>query len=308
MATPKSARKSLRSVPTVRYDESPIESPKAMRKSARKSILQAEEKSTNDSPNRSVRAKSVRKSMVRNLSEEKESAKEDALDENEPKTPKRRGRPRKVEEPEEHSPKKLRANRTPSSKALESIVTESSPTVDKLDSVSGRPVRARKSIPLYTEATKKPKYQFPEKDSPDASVIFLSDEESNASEFFGKPTTLFDEDEDVEGQRLYSLKTPKKKESMALLAQTTPKTPHHNHNERTPRTPKNCRLSEIQNTPTSRPSASKLAKTPRHVRDAIKKSKLKMFLYVHKFNFASSFRAQKGQLCRERLRRRLLSQ
>lgn len=61
----------------------------------------------------------------------------------ESKTPK--GRPRKArsESPENFSPKKLRNNRTPSSKALESIVLESSPTVTGLDVASRRSTRIR---------------------------------------------------------------------------------------------------------------------------------------------------------------------
>lgn len=83
-----------------------------------------------------------------------------------------------------------------------------------------------------------------------------------------KPTTLFDEDEDVAGKEMISFKTPKKQNSMAALAQLTPKTPHHNK-DATP-----SRRSGIQKTPTSRPAAHELTKTPRHVRDQIKHSKL----------------------------------
>lgn len=101
-----------------------------------------------------------------------------------------------------------------------------------------------------------------------------SEDEINEKEnFISKPSTLFNEDQDVEGKKLYSFKTPKKKDGMVNLANLTPKTPrHHDPNKSTPRTPKNSRISEIQKTPTSRPSASKCTKTPRHVRDEIRKS------------------------------------
>lgn len=188
-----------------------------------------------------------------------------------------------------HSPKKLRLNRTPSSKALESVVSENSPTINNLESPSSRPVRERKSrysdinlkINVAEKTVKRLKdVKNKEKNSPEfvASQASSDDEEKSTSKSENvvklTSSTLFDDAEDVEGKNLFSFRTPKKKDSMALLAQNTPKTPRHNNsNMGTPRTPKNNRLSEIQNTPTSRPSASKTAKTPRHVREANKKSK-----------------------------------
>lgn len=171
---------------------------------------------------------------------------------------------------EQFSPKKLRNNRTPSSKALESIVTESSPSIEKIDSSTTR--RSVRNAEKSRSSTKK--CEKAEESIETIEVFDDSLNESNDKENKLKPTTLFDDEEDVEGRKLYSFKTPKKREGMNQLANLTPKTPrHHDPNATTPRTPKHQRLAEIQKTPTSRPSASKCTKTPRHVRDEIKKSK-----------------------------------
>jgi origin recognition complex subunit 2 len=74
------------------------------------------------------------------------------------------------------------------------------------------------------------------------------------------PPVLFEDEEDVDGKKLYSFKTPKKGGMMAQLAAN-----------QTPKTPKNSSKLEVQ-TPTSRPSASKCTKTPRHVRLEMKRS------------------------------------
>lgn len=176
--------------------------------------------------------------------------------ENVEKTPKSK-RKAALESPE-NTPKKQR-NRTPSSKALEAVVLESSPTVKKLDTAKKRrSVKSRKAM-----------------SSPE--LIGETSNDSFGSCAVAKPTTLFDDDADVEGQRMFSFRTPSKRDSMAVLAKLTPKTPRNNDsNKRTPKTsktPKSNHLTEIQNTPTSRPSTSKIAKTPRHVRAATKKSK-----------------------------------
>lgn len=234
METPSSKRRSTRTRQSVSYQESPVEI-KSMDKSM-KSLEVAK-----NSPVE-VKSRGRKKSMV--------VAEEDV---------------------EYVSPKKLRNNRTPSTKALESIVTESSPTIEKIDSTRRRSTRTR--TPNY-------RYQTPTKNSYDDSIetIDIIDDSLNESyddkENKLKPTTLFDEEEDVEGRKLYSFKTPKKREGMSQLANQTPKTPrHHDLNATTPRTPKHQRLSEIQKTPTSRPSASKYTKTPRHIRDETRKSK-----------------------------------
>lgn len=235
---------------------------------------------------------------------------------------------------ENHSPRKLRNAPALSSKGIESIVSESSPTVEKLQSPSPRrPTRARSIVASYSG--KKVKQETRNRsagaslsaqthDQDDVEIVSVSerspsveklhspscrrstrarsvvssysenklkrktrersasassaqtsDQDDIASVDKIKPTTLFDEDADVEGDKLYSFKTPKKKDSMALLAQLTPKTPrHHDPNKGTPRTPINKQLLlDKQKTPTSRPSAIKLTKTPKHVRAAVKKSR-----------------------------------
>lgn len=244
MATPTSRRQSTRARQSVSYRESP-----------------------NDS------AKKVKSMKSRNESNSPES-----VPINQPKTPRstRKSVREASAEHESYSPKKLRGVRTPSKKALESIVSESSPTVKDLES-SRRSLREKKSASRYSQIDQRlnVKKQAVEKARAEKAQSSDDDEIENLSENIVRSTTLFDEEEDVEGNKLYSFKTPKKKDSMALLAQHTPKTPRHNdHNKGTPKTPRNNRLSEIQKTPTSRPSASIIAKTPRHIRDATKKSKL----------------------------------
>lgn len=174
---------------------------------------------------------------------------------------------------------------------MESIVLENSPTFEKLESPKkveiaeklSRPKRERKSVTKYAEINLKinlkdktvKRVKEVSDGAPSAVIVDDSsedDEEQIDTDLVAKPTTLFDDAEDVEGQRLYSFKTPKKKDSMAQLAQHTPKTPHRG----TPKTPKSSQISLIMKTPTSRPNAAEFAKTPKHVRAAMKKSKLKL--------------------------------
>lgn len=258
------------------YADSPIESP-VSRLSARKSTRNREDSS---SPVAVKTPKSSRKST-------RKASPEGSVSPVPVKTPKssRKSTRKASEEPDNYSPKKLRNNRTPSSKALESIVTENSPTCLKLEAGIRRSTRERKKNTnledIYEVLTAKPKRKST---APKTEVVDLDDSDSSEvvsvdgsdTEIAAKPTILFDADEDVDGQKLYSFKTPKKKDSMVLLAQTTPKTPrHHDPNRGTPKTPKNNRISEIIKTPTSsRPSLSKLTKTPKHIRDDNKKSEL----------------------------------
>jgi len=204
-------------------------------------------------------------------------------------TPRSRGRQRKAnsEDPESFSPKKLRNNRTPSTKALESIAGENSPTVNQLDVPKRRSVRVKtpnkKFDEFDTSMSARSKKSGHAEDEESIEVIDVNDSSSDDSDdkenFITKPTALFNEEQDVEGRKLYSFKTPKKKDGMTNLANLTPKTPrHHDPNKSTPQTPKHSRIAEIQKTPTSRPSAGKCTKTPRHVRDEIKKSKLILLL------------------------------
>lgn len=218
MNTPTSVRRSTRKRDAVDFFESPIDSPKRP-KSARKSLYAENAENVKKTP------KSSRK------------AAKDSPD---------------------YSPKKLRRNRTPSSKALEAVVQENSPTVKKLD--AGKRRQSAKS----RKATVSPE-------------LIEDSDDSFGSSSVAKPTTLFDDDEDVEGQRMFAFRTPSKRGSMAVLAKLTPRTSRIDSNRRTPntpKTPKSKHLTEIQNTPTSRPSALQIAKTPRHVRAATKKSEL----------------------------------
>lgn len=208
------------------------------------------------------------------------------------KTPKNREKSsRKAQEDSAFSPKKLRTNRTPSLKALnvfENSLENSPDFEEKKTPRAGRslvntPIRQNASGGTKTRIKKKqtkadseePPKKVKKATTASSSSEMSDDPEAEESfENIAKATTLFDEDEDVEGEKMFAFRTPKKKESMTLLAQHTPKTPRHNDpNKLTPRTPKTNRLSEIQNTPTSRPSASKTVKTPRHFREATKKSR-----------------------------------
>lgn len=184
------------------------------------------------------------------------------------------------EDSPQFSPKKLRKDRTPSLKALQNHqISPASEDKKPFLRETRRRSKAPKELEASTETPKKAKKAKKLDLSPDAEQAESSEEDDSfisKTKSEAKPTTLFEGDEDVEGEKMFSFRTPKKKDSMALLAQHTPKTPRHNHpkpNKETPRTPKSTRLSEIQNTPTSRPSALKLARTPRHVREANKTSK-----------------------------------
>lgn len=263
METPQeSRRKSARLRQSVSYLESPQNSPlpSTSKKDTKSSLI-----NTPKTP----------KTPKRNVQKDEEIA-----------TPRSRGRPRKAnsEDPESFSPKKLRNNRTPSTKALESIAGENSPTVNQLDAPKRRSVRIRTPNRKFDEfdtsmTARNQKSGHAEEEDESIETIDVNDSSSDDSDdkenFITKPTALFNEEQDVEGRKLYSFKTPKKKDGMTSLANLTPKTPrHHDPNKSTPQTPKHSRIAEIQKTPTSRPSAGKCTKTPRHVRDEIKKSKL----------------------------------
>lgn len=252
METPNSKRRSTRNRQSVNYQESPIGSTNKV-------------KNKQISPEiKNEKSRSQKKSMLVDAEDEK------------------------------FSPKKLRHNRTPSTKALESIVTESSPTVENLNSPSSFKKSARIRTPnsrlndynlqTTTPGSSRRKRKTENIDESIETIEVIDDslnESADDKENKLKATTLFDEDVDVEGRKLYSFKTPKKREGMNQLANATPKTPrHHNPDATTPRTPKHLRLSEIQKTPTSRPSASKCTKTPRHIRDKIKKGKTTQLIKI----------------------------
>jgi hypothetical protein len=270
MNTPTSARV-RRSVALKSYRESPIDDSPVL-KSVKKS-----DKEKSESPDENNSMNTPQKKPVGRppKAESPEVVKENAKLKATPKSRRKRDATSEI-----FSPKKLRTARTPSAQALESIVLENSPTLERLESPAGsRPQRARKSTQRYSDinltinlkqnTVKRIKEARAEDEA--SSVITIDDSDQENNELIAKPTTLFDDADDVEGHKLYSFKTPKKKDSMAQLAQNTPKTPHRG----TPKTPRNNRLSQIQKTPTSRPLAAEFAKTPRHVRAAIKKSNSK---------------------------------
>lgn len=329
MSTPLTNRRLTRSRQSVNYQESPEEPRSGVRKSARKSLLQNRNNDRNDGTSDEDKVEHLHKRTTRKSLLPKTPVKGNVQDENDsPVVLKRKSRGKKTivdysssdEEPEivaktpkigsksarkaeaepsEFSPKKLRRNRAMSEKGLEAIVNESSPTIAKIDTTPRSRSAKRKEqrssginlrIDLRNKTVEKVKRKPETIDVSSES----SDIEDLTSEKVEKPTTLFIENEDVEGGALYSFKTPKKKDSMALLAQQhTPKTPHRG----TPKTPKTPRLSEVMKTPTSRPSALTLAKTPKHIRADTKKSKIVVDLSVtSKLMINQSFRANEAQL------------
>lgn len=197
------------------------------------------------------------------------------------------------------SPKKLRITRTPSTAALESLVSENSPANIKIDTpTSSRksnrvctPNRRYSNINLKINLKEKSVQLIKDVIPDDNSVCIINsssdededEDESTDKENVEKPTTLFDELEDVEGQKLYSFKTPKKKDGMALLASNTPKTTKVEsvNSSKTPKTPNHRRLSTLMKTPTSSRSTPNMpTKTPTHVRSTIKRSKLTKLLIL----------------------------
>lgn len=185
--------------------------------------------------------------------------------------------PKKDRNSTEFSPKKLRKNRTPSSKCIETTAVDSTPKSSSPsdDEKLKRRRSGRKSAQrIIYSAQPKPRKTLSKIDEKGNEKSEDSDNQEDISSIVAESTTLFDDQKDVEGSKFYALKTPKKKDSMALLVQRTPKTPRHNDpNKGTPMTPRNNRLSQIMTTPTSRPSASKCVKTPSHVRVATKRGK-----------------------------------
>ncbi|CAO1429602.1 unnamed protein product [Diamesa serratosioi] len=151
-----------------------------------------------------------------------------------------------------------------------------------MDTPTRRSVRARPSV-SYIDSPNEEK-------TANRSIILSSSEneaedESTDNENVEKPTTLFDEMEDVEGHKVYSFKTQKSKNRMAILASNTPKTPKSEsvNTSNTPKTPNHRRISVLMKTPTSsRTTPSLPAKTPTHVRTTIKKNldKVKLRQYV----------------------------
>lgn len=209
--------------------------------------------------------------------------------------------------------KKLRNERTPSLKFLEAIVSDNlSPDPEHENIDTHRSPRERKRV-VYVE--KKPGRRLETEACEEATVEDDSLDSDILLEHRPKPSTLFDDHKDVEGSELYNMKTPKKKGSMALLAQRTPKAPRHSDfSQRTPNKPRNKSMSKLMNTPTSRPSASNCAKTPRHVREATSKGKhkssetldmkLTVFHFSSKENSARTvFRGRRFLSGRKRIRR-----
>jgi origin recognition complex subunit 2 len=142
---------------------------------------------------------------------------------------------------------------TPSSKqSLESI---------EVRRRSGRkPIPTKKILESKNNAVKKINRKLDEL-SISLSEESNDDDDDELERETVRAQALFHED-DVEGQNMYTFKTPKKKQAMALLATNTPKSAHKHSPPRTPKTPK---------TPKSRKSLL-MAKTPHRDREKLKQS------------------------------------
>lgn len=269
MSESSKTRRSARMSVSKSYEESPIESPRATRES--KTVDHSIAK-TPTGPKIAKTQKSRRNTTSKISNDEVEP----------PVKPKLA---RKLdEEPEVVSPKKRKSGRpkTPSKMGLESIAQENSPTIVNLDSnkIRRSSLRPRRTITeLHEQQIKTPSTSRTPKESSKVEDEIANLDSSNGSNGenvdtnIQRPTTLFDEEEDVDGKSIISFKTPKKQNSMVALAQLTPKTPRHDKG-----TPRRSSSAGIQKTPTSRPCAQDLAKTPRHIREKYKKSKLNQFM------------------------------
>lgn len=157
--------------------------------------------------------------------------------------------------PKKPTPKKLRP-KTPSSKALENIAAESSPSGDVIESNARKSGRIRSPTKRFIEKDgNKPPSKKPVLDD-FSDTEFDSDSTERERQ---RPTTLFGSD-DVEGQHLFGFKTPKKKHAMLAMAAKTPKSAGSSIGN--PKTPKSARNSVLN------------PKTPHHLRIKTKKREL----------------------------------
>jgi len=215
-------------------------------------------------------------------SEEKENVKESKKQPNSKKETLNNKTPKKI------SPRKTRNARTPSVKALENIAAEQSPSnfepsihessshVKRSkrkkspnkkyinDSFTNDVIRRhslRKPVPLYKNSS----------DSATDDNYSTSDSDNEISEHdFKRATTLFEDNEDVEGQQVYGFKTPKKRNAMELMAINTPKTPKGNKIDELNMDITNLALK----TPKGSKTTANNTKTPHHLRIKLKNSKL----------------------------------
>lgn len=124
-------------------------------------------------------------------------------------------------------------------------------------------------------------------DSNNHDESFMADE----SDVQDRPSMLFDHEKDVEGNKMFSFRTPKKRNGMALLAANTPKTPSSGMKGLSldsPRTPKSRNaLRNLTKTPSSgmkslaldsprtprtRKPLQNLTKTPHTARNKLKRA------------------------------------
>lgn len=101
-----------------------------------------------------------------------------------------------------------------------------------------------------------------------------NDNDQSMLEDLHKPTTLFDDGEDMAGGDMYALKTPKKRNGMATLAANTPKTPRTPQILKTPKTPTTALKSLSLCTPKSGKKTvteEYAVKTPYHIRQRTKR-------------------------------------
>lgn len=179
----------------------------------------------------------------------------------------------KKQDLEKTPPKKDQINlrhRTPSTKALENVAADASPSCDLIELKNARKslrVRSPRKRLIEGETSKSKKTM----DSSTLSDIsgFTEGSDSDLTDV-EKPSTLFG-DGDVDGQHLFGFKTPKKADGMLAMAARTPKP------------------SNIFGTPKSDKSFPN-PKTPHHLRVKTKKRKfLTKFLERLYFNFFSLF-------------------
>lgn len=108
----------------------------------------------------------------------------------------------------------------------------------------------------------------------DESDEFVVDGDDEEYEDYKKPDALFDEENDVAGQNLFTFRSPRKRYGMATLAATTPKTP------KVPKLTSALQAlsfnSPQPDTPRGKgrpPKMTDTTKTPHHIRELTQKGK-----------------------------------
>lgn len=171
------------------------------------------------------------------------------------------------------SPRKLRL-RTPSTKCLEGFNLQDlhlSPTTPERRISARKSIKSKRYTEHFAELEKRRQLYTSHRTQPNEKNQGHEEEEDEIMEdveMLKKSTILYDHDADVAGQNLFSFRTPKKRDGMAILAASAP--------PKTPQTPKiSLRKSKTARTPgTPKNTKSMLAttsKTPRSCRLKMKK-------------------------------------